>query len=338
MVHNDEGAYVGERTLTNALAYSDNSVFAEVGLDVGTKRIARLAHRMGITTPISTNPAMTIGGLKTGVTPIDMAHAYETIAHGGQRVSGTLGEPGAPVGIEAVGDGSHRQVDHTVLHQVLPPGVATTETEMLETVLAYGTARGAALGQFAAGKTGTTSNYGDAWFVGWDHRYTVAVWVGFPNSLVPMLTEYDGGPVLGGTFPALIWHDFMVSAMAVERERSEEEAAAHPSTHTAHTSGGASTSTAVAEPAPQAPPQKAPRHPRRPPKNPPRRQVRRGLPKWWNSPSRPPRRKLRHPRRAAARERRRAAKAPPAEPLTAADVRRGGCPRGRSARGDPQPW
>ncbi len=172
---------------------------------------------MGITTPISTNPAMTIGGLKTGVTPLDMAHAYETIAHGGERVSGTLAEPGAPVGIEAVQDGSHEQVDRTRLHRVLPEGIATTETEMLETVLEYGTARSAALGQFAAGKTGTTSNYGDAWFVGWDHRYTVAVWVGFPNSLVPMLTEFDGGPVLGGTFPALIWHNFMVSAMQVEQ-------------------------------------------------------------------------------------------------------------------------
>jgi penicillin-binding protein 1A len=223
-VHNDENAYAGTDTLTGATAYSDNSIYAEVGLLVGTHRIAALAHRMGITTPISTNPAMTIGGLKTGVTPLDMAHAYETIAHGGERVSGTLAEPGAPVGIEAVQDGSHEQVDRTRLHRVLPEGVAATETEMLETVLEYGTARSAALGQFAAGKTGTTSNYGDAWFVGWDHRYTVAVWVGFPNSLVPMLTEFDGGPVLGGTFPALIWHNFMVSAMQVERERAAEEA------------------------------------------------------------------------------------------------------------------
>ncbi len=83
-VHNDENAYAGSDTLTGATAYSDNSIYAEVGLQVGTKRIASLAHRMGITTPISTNPAMTIGGLKTGVTPIDMAHAYETIAHGGR--------------------------------------------------------------------------------------------------------------------------------------------------------------------------------------------------------------------------------------------------------------
>ncbi|HEV3322539.1 MAG TPA: transglycosylase domain-containing protein [Solirubrobacteraceae bacterium] len=244
VVHNDENAYSGENTLTGATAYSDNSIYAEVGLDVGTARIAKLAHEMGITTPISTNPAMTIGGLKTGVTPLDMAHAYETIAHGGQRVSGTLGEAGAPVGIESVGSGAHAQIDHTELHQVLPSDVAGTETEMLETVLEYGTAHDAALGQFAAGKTGTTSNYGDAWFVGWDHRYTVAVWVGFPNALVPMTTEYDGGPVLGGTFPALIWHNFMVGAMQVEKERAEEEAAKHASTLARR----ASSAGAVAEP------------------------------------------------------------------------------------------
>jgi penicillin-binding protein 1A len=227
-VHNDENAYTGSDTLVGATAYSDNSIYAEVGLDVGTHRIAALARDMGITTPISTNPAMTIGGLKTGVTPLDMAHAYETIAHGGQVVSGTLAEPATPVGIEAVAIGGRMQVDHTTLHRVLPAGVASTETEMLETPLQYGTARAAALGRFAAGKTGTTTNYGDAWFVGWDHRYTVAVWVGFPNGLVPMSTEFNGGPVLGGTFPALIWHSFMVAAARVERERerAEEEGAA----------------------------------------------------------------------------------------------------------------
>ena len=94
VVHNDEGAYTGSNTLTGATAYSDNSIYAEVGLKVGTHQIARLAHRMGITTPLSTNPAMTIGGLTVGVTPLDMAHAYETIAHGGERVSGTLAEDG----------------------------------------------------------------------------------------------------------------------------------------------------------------------------------------------------------------------------------------------------
>jgi penicillin-binding protein 1A len=233
IVHNDEGNYTGENTLTGATAYSDNSIFAEVGLQVGTHHIARLAHEMGITTPISTNPAMTIGGLKVGVTPLDMAHAYETIAHGGQRVSGTLAEAWAPVGIQEVvspdrplPDGKSVDVNHVLTKPVLPPDVAETETEMLETVLQYGTAKAAALGEFAAGKTGTTSNYGDAWFVGWNHKYTVAVWVGYPNSLVPMTTQFEGGPVLGGTFPALIWHDFMVSALQVDKARAERAATA----------------------------------------------------------------------------------------------------------------
>jgi penicillin-binding protein 1A len=232
VVHNDEGNYTGENTLINATAYSDNSIFAEVGLDVGTKRIADLAHRMGITTPLSTNPAMTIGGLTVGVTPLDMAHSYETIAHGGRRVSGTMAEDWDPVGIQEVEaggaplpDGSRRDVNAVKTVPVLPTEVASTETSMLETVLQYGTGKAAAIGQFAAGKTGTTSNYGDAWFVGWDSKYTVAVWVGFPNSLVPMTTDFDGGPVLGGTYPALIWHDFMISALQIDKTRAEEAAA-----------------------------------------------------------------------------------------------------------------
>jgi penicillin-binding protein 1A len=232
VVHNDEGNYTGSNTLTGATAYSDNSIYAEVGLKVGTHKIARLARRMGITTPLSTNPAMTIGGLTTGVTALDMAHAYETIAHGGRRVSGTLANGGAPVAIQEVDagvrtlpDGNHKDVNRVTTKPVLPASVAATETSMLQTVLQYGTGRAAATGQFAAGKTGTTSNYGDAWFVGWDSRYTVAVWVGYPNGLVPMTTSFNGGPVLGGTFPALIWHNFIVNAMSIDKNRAEQAAA-----------------------------------------------------------------------------------------------------------------
>jgi penicillin-binding protein 1A len=231
IVHNDEGNYTGSNTLTGATAFSDNSIYAEVGLKVGTKRIARLAHRMGITTPLSTNPAMTIGGLTVGVTPIDMAHAYETLAHGGRRVSGTLAEHGQPVAIQEVDagshvlpDGSHKDVNHVKTKAVLPQSIAETETSMLETVVQYGTGKAAAIGQFAAGKTGTTSNYGDAWFVGWDSKYTVAVWVGYPDKLIPMTTSFNGGPVLGGTFPALIWHDFMTSALGIDKTRAEHAA------------------------------------------------------------------------------------------------------------------
>jgi penicillin-binding protein 1A len=252
VVHNDENAYAGSNTLTGATAYSDNSVYAEVGLKVGTHRIASLARRMGITTPLSTNPAMTIGGLTVGVTPLDMAHAYETIAHGGQRISGTLAEAESPVGVQEVNAGSetlpdgHRiDTNHILAHQVLPSGVASTETSMLETVLQYGTARAASLGQFAAGKTGTTTNFGDAWFIGWDSKYTVAVWVGYPNSLVPMTTEFNGKPVMGGTFPALIWHDFMTAAAQVDKARAEHSSAKPSGSNGQGANGGQESTTST---------------------------------------------------------------------------------------------
>jgi penicillin-binding protein 1A len=244
VVHNDEGAYSGSTSLIDATAYSDNSVYAEVGIKVGTKRIAKLARRMGITTPVSTNPAMTIGGLAVGVTPLDMAHAYETIARDGQRVSGSLAPQQAPVGIQEIDagsrtlpDGHHRDLNKVQTTRVLPGWVAQTETSMLETVLQYGTARAAALGGFAAGKTGTTSNFGDAWFVGWNSKYTVAVWVGYPDKLIPMTTEFNGQPVFGGTYPALIWHDFMLNAMQTEQER-EQQRASHAAGKNGESQGG----------------------------------------------------------------------------------------------------
>ncbi len=247
IVHNDEGAYSGSNTLTGATTFSDNSIYAEVGLKVGTKRIARLARRMGITTPISTNASMTIGGLTVGVTPLDMAHAYETIAHGGERVTGTLAEDSSPVGIEEVRSPSSRDIDHTHTVRVLPHDIAETETSILETVISSGTGRAAAIGQFAAGKTGTTSNYGDAWFVGWNSRYTVAVWVGYPNKLIPMTTDFNGQPVLGGTFPALIWHDFMTSAVQVEKERAEHARESQAGKHGSHEGEGRTGATTPAE-------------------------------------------------------------------------------------------
>ena len=81
-------------------------------------------------------------------------------------------------------------------------------------------------GQFAAGKTGTTENSGDAWFVGFTKRWTVAVWVGYPDKLKPMLTEFAGAPVEGGTYPALIWHDFMAAANAIADDRNAKDARA----------------------------------------------------------------------------------------------------------------
>src|SRR6185312_3205431 len=92
----------------------------------------------------------------------------------------------------------------------LSNGNAAIEDQMLRGVVQYGTGTAAQLpGYEVAGKTGTTENYGDAWFVGFTHDVVTAVWVGYPNSLVPMLHEYHGHTVEGGTFPALIWKEFM---------------------------------------------------------------------------------------------------------------------------------
>ncbi|HEY8637675.1 MAG TPA: transglycosylase domain-containing protein [Solirubrobacteraceae bacterium] len=224
VVNNFQNAYAGTSTLQRALTYSDNSVFAAVGIQAGTPKIARLATRMGIRTPVSSNYAIALGGLKQGVTTLDMAHAYQTIVHNGTRVTGTLGAPhNGPVGISEVlccGDHPHVIQRNTPRYiRVLKPALATEQQQMMTQVLTAGTARNAAVGEWAAGKTGTTENYGDAWFVGFTRKYTVAVWVGYPTKVVSMRTDYHGGPVEGGTFPAEIWHDFIVAAENIDQQR-----------------------------------------------------------------------------------------------------------------------
>ncbi|HEU0024086.1 MAG TPA: transglycosylase domain-containing protein, partial [Thermoleophilaceae bacterium] len=219
-VSNYEDAYYGIESLRTATATSDNSVFAQLGLQTGTRRIARLARRMGIRTPISTNPAMTLGGLQEGLTPLEMAYAYTTIANKGLRKSGTLapGEDG-PVGVEWVkGDGVEHE-NELREKRVFSPEVGELAHQLLAGVVSGGTGKAAQIGEFAAGKTGTTENYGDAWFVGFNEELTVAVWVGYPDRLTPMETEYHGQPVAGGTFPAEIWHDLMLAWIAIRDQR-----------------------------------------------------------------------------------------------------------------------
>ena len=223
VVNNFEDRYSGRATLANALTASDNSVFAAVGIKVGTRKIAKLAEEMGIRTPVSSNLAMTLGGLKEGVTPLDMAHAYETFAAGGNRITGTLGagEEG-PVGIrqiERFKGGKLLRRNKVVRRRVLSPKLAELAKQMLQGPVKFGTAKRAAYGGFAAGKTGTTENFGDAWFVGFTDRFTIAVWVGYPDRLKPMKTEFAGQEVTGGTFPALIWHDFVVGANRIVEAR-----------------------------------------------------------------------------------------------------------------------
>jgi penicillin-binding protein 1A len=229
VVNNFEGSYAGTRSLGQALTYSDNSVFSAAGIHYGTKRIARLARRMGIRTPVSHNLAMTLGGLKEGVSPLDMAHAYETFATGGRRITGTLGaNEDGPVGIDwvkRIKDDKLVKENKTKSIRVLSPQLTAQEVAVMQTVVSQGTAKRAEYGGFAAGKTGTTENYGDAWFIGFTDKLTIAVWVGYPNGNTSMAHDFGGAPVEGGTFPAQIWHDFVVGANAVLDEREAERIA-----------------------------------------------------------------------------------------------------------------
>ncbi len=252
IVHNFGNSYSGPITLADATAISDNSVFTQVGISVGTKRVARMAKAMGIRTPVSNNYAMILGGLRIGVSPLDMAHAYETIAEGGRRVfDPVLGAPArGPTGIAQIQcpivscDGQSELIDTPHYKRVVPVAVAQTIHDLLAGVVQHGTGTAAQIsGVDVVGKTGTTTNYGDAWFVGWTPKLTTAVWVGFPNKLVPMTTLYNGGPVEGGTFPAAIWHDYMTQALQIY---ASEQAATKKSTSgssTTATNGTAGTAT-----------------------------------------------------------------------------------------------
>ena len=221
-VNNYEDRYAGVTTLASATAASDNSVYAELGYKlIGTRKIARVAERMGIRTPISTNPAMVLGGLRVGLTPLELGDAYLTLAHTGSRVSGTLAayDDGPVAYTKVSGLGIHDK-NKTKTKRVMPEGVARTATQILQLVISSGTGKQAAIGGFAAGKTGTTENYQDAWFVGYDDTTTVAVWVGYPKGGRAMETEFGGQPVAGGTFPAQIWRDFMLRAKAIRETRA----------------------------------------------------------------------------------------------------------------------
>ena len=229
VVNNFDNSYAGSRDLGSALTYSDNAVFAAVGLATGTKRISKLINGMGVRSPVSTNPAMTLGAFKQGVSVLDWAHSYQSFAAGGKRVSGTLGAPNrGPVGIHDVRDVSTDELvarNHVRSKRVISPALAQAVTQQMQSVVSGGTGHLAQYGGFAAGKTGTTENFGDAWFAGFTDRYTIAVWVGYADRTQPMKTEYDGSPVAGGTFPAQIWHDFVIQIQALLLQRQADKAA-----------------------------------------------------------------------------------------------------------------
>jgi penicillin-binding protein 1A len=241
VVHNDEDSYLGSCSIICATTYSDNSIYAQLGLEGlegktvedRTRSIASTIHKAGYRDPISTNPAMVLGGLKEGATPLGWAYAYMTIGNNGDRVSGTLAPvPGdSPVAYTEVTNKDGDVIkggDNDSLHdQVFNQEKIEEAKRILETVVSSGTgvhAQVGAEGQW--GKTGTTENNGDAWFCGGiEDEVTACVWVGYPDSTTPMTTLYNGGPVMGGTFPALIWASVISAWEEIKAEHAAERAA-----------------------------------------------------------------------------------------------------------------
>jgi penicillin-binding protein 1A len=210
------GGYLGPITLREATVQSDNTVYADLAMLLGADRIAGEAERLGMTTPVGTNPSIALGGLTTGVSPLEMASAYATLANGGRRVTGSVtltGDPG-PISIRKVTDagGSVLFVNRPVQQQAMPRWKAGLETAILQDVVRRGTGTAAALSRPCAGKTGTTQNFSDAWFVGYTPDLAAAVWVGYPDAQRPLYVR--GIHVAGGTFPAAIWRTFMTGALA----------------------------------------------------------------------------------------------------------------------------
>jgi penicillin-binding protein 1A len=230
-VNNYEGEALGPIDLTKAIAYSDNSVFSQLTALVGPRQVRDTATELGIP---NLKGYFAIGLGAEPATPLEMARAYTAFANGGSRVDGSI-FGNVPRAVECLTDARNvcaEQNSPVRGKQVLTSTQAETIDQLLQGVVQYGTGKAAAIpGWQIAGKTGTTENYGDAWFVGYTppavgadgetHQLVVAVWVGYPNKLVPMLTEFHGHPVAGGTFPALIWKAFMTKAIALEHLRPQ---------------------------------------------------------------------------------------------------------------------
>ena len=210
-------SYSGAMTIAAATIASDNTVYAQLDLDIGPDAVRQTAYDMGITTELDALPAEGIGGLRIGVSPLEMASAYATLAAGGIRSK--------PVAIEAVEfpDGTVDELDAHERQRVFSDGVAFEVTQILERNVLGGTGTASQISCQSAGKTGTTDNFNDAWFVGYTPEIATSVWVGFPDAQRSMVGVH-GISVAGGTFPAQIWGDYM--EVAVNEERCAEFPAA----------------------------------------------------------------------------------------------------------------
>ena len=211
----------GPLTLAQATARSSNGVFARLIMELGAVAVARTAYDMGIVTSLGDepNPAIALGGLTTGVSPMEMAMAYATLATGGMRLASEghfdASRKGSPVTIVRVTDTAGEMLDADTVERtrVLDQDIAAMITACLVKVIASGTGTAADIGRPAAGKTGTTQDYCDAWFVGYTPELVTAVWVGYPTERKPM-TDVHGATVTGGSLPAEIWASFMRRALA----------------------------------------------------------------------------------------------------------------------------
>lgn len=192
----------GQYTLETATVWSINTVYARLIMAVGPAKVVDVAKRMGITTPIDPDPAIALGGLTRGVSPLEMASSFGTIANGGVAV--------APSGVSRVTDDEGEiiyQPDRTGA-RALSADVASTLAQVLGQVYSRGTGSSAQFGQWAAVKTGTAQSWRDAWLVGYSGELSTAVWVGYPKAQVAMESVH-GIRVTGGSFPAQVWKNYM---------------------------------------------------------------------------------------------------------------------------------
>jgi penicillin-binding protein 2D len=202
-VNNDEGHGRGMISLESATWSSVNAVYARVAHAVGVKNFAHTAKTMGITTPLPNHVSMALGTV--GCTPLEMASAYGTLADGGVHHDATL--------ITKVVDRDGQTIFEAPTHgtQVVKPSVAYAATRILEGVISQGTATAANIGRPAAGKTGTSQENKNCWFVGYTPQLVTSVWVGYTPERTIVVNGRKG---FGGTVAAPIWARFMRKALS----------------------------------------------------------------------------------------------------------------------------
>jgi penicillin-binding protein 1A len=211
-------SYVGSISIANATLRSDNVVFAKLTLDVGPERVASMARRLGIRTPLEPFPSLGLGSIE--VSPLEMGSAYATLAAGG-----IYSEPMAIRKVILADGKEDTQVGWGVPRRtrVIADWVAAEVTKILEDNMdGGGTGTAAYIDRPAAGKTGTTDLHTDAWFCGYTPNLSTTVWVGYPRANVPM-ESVQGIAVAGGTFPAQIWNRYMSKALAPSPKRQWRE-------------------------------------------------------------------------------------------------------------------